>query len=391
MTSHFTMLCSESVTAAHPDKLCDQISDAIVDRFLRQDPQAGLVVECALSTGIVFLSAKYQSTARVDLTRAARNVIEEVGYDRETFDARTCTVMMSLHEMQADVSSRVDPEDWGRVVARDPVTAFGFACTHTPTLMPLPVVLAHRLARRIAQVHAEGELPAIVPDAKTQVGVEFEGGVPRRIHTIAILTSQSDPWSPTRAQVRDLIMDRVIGPVFDAEEIRPDARTRVAVNPEGPLAPGGPAAHAGLTGRKNATDTYGGYARHSSSALSGKDPSRIDRTAAYAARHAAKNVVAAGLAERCEVQVSYTVGLPDPVSLQVVTQGTGKVSDDELADRLQGALDFRVGAIASRFGLRRLSADHPEGFYRRLASYGHFGREDVSTPWEALDAVEALT
>jgi S-adenosylmethionine synthetase len=390
MTQHRTMLCSESVTAAHPDKLCDQISDAIVDRFLRQDPSTSLVVECALSTGIVFLSAKYQSAAKVDLTRTARSVIDGVGYSPDVFDARTCTVMMSLHETQMNNLTTADTEDWDRVVARDPVTAFGFACTHTASLMPLPIALAHRLARRCAAVRTDGDLAPMAPDAKTQVGVEFEAERPRRIHTIAVLTSQAGSDAPSQRAVRDHVMEQVIKPVFHDEEIQPDDGTRVAINPEGPLVPGGPRAHAGLTGRKNATDTYGGFARHSSSALSGKDPSRIDRTAAYAARHAAKNVVAAGLAGQCEVQVSYTVGLPAPVSLQVLTAGTGRVPDEEIAERVERVLDFRVAAIASRFRLHRLPEEHPAGFYRRLAAYGHFGREDVPAPWEAVDVAEAL-
>jgi S-adenosylmethionine synthetase len=393
MQSDF-VFSSESVTAGHPDKVCDQISDAIVDRFLRQDPLARVNAECAVSTSILFLSVKARSQATVDAPAAAREVLRDLGYSGNgAFDSRTCTIMTNLHEMPDDGRLRVDEEgldDAGidRVVARDQATVFGFACRDTENLMPLPITLAHRLARRLSQV--QRELDYLSPDGKTQVAVSYRDYSPVRIEGVSLVACQYAANRPSPAELEAEVRERVIKRAFEGMALQPDDRTRIAINPDGPQVPGGPALHAGLTGRKTATDGYGEFSRNSANAMSGKDPSRIDRVGSYAARHAAKHIVAAGLAERCEVQLSYSIGLAEPVSVVVQTFGTGKVPDQALSTRVATIFDFRPAAIVQRFGLRSLPARRQGVFYRNLASYGQVGRSDLDLPWEKLDHLDAL-
>lgn len=387
------MFASESVTEGHPDKLCDQISDAIVDRFLAEDPCARVIAECAVATAVVFVAARFSSRATVDFPNIARQVIGQIGYADHEFNARTCSVLTSLKDLGPDGGCEdertLSEEEIDRVPAKNQVTVFGFACTQTPALMPLPIWLAHRLARRLAEVRRQGLLPYLTPDGKTQVGVEYRDGRPSRIHGIAITAAQTEEH-PGLARVREELRETVIGHVFRDELLRPTAKTNIYINPEGLFLIGGPSAHSGLTGRKNAIDTYGEYSRHSGKALSGKDPLRIDRVGAYAARYAAKNVVAAGLASECEVQLSYTIGLSRPVSVQVETFGTGRLPDDLIAAALVRHFDFRLLGIVRQFNLRRLPATTRGGFYRKLAAYGHVGRTDIELPWEATDKAGLL-
>lgn len=385
---------SESVTEGHPDKLCDQISDAVLDQFLREDPLSRAIVECAVSTGIVFIAARYQSTAVVDIPHVARQVIGQAGYDQKDFNPKTTSIMTSLNELpdQAPVRDEVglsEPEI-DAVTARHPATLFGYACTQTAALLPLPIFLAHKLARRVSSARLTRRLPYLRPDAKVQVGVEYRQRRPARIHSITVLASHVRDGLPPAAQLRADFLGQVIGPVFRDEPVQPDDGTRIFINPEGPVPLGGPSLHAGLTGRKNAIDTYGEYARHSGAALSGKDPLRIDRVGAYVARYAAKNVVAAQLATECEVMLSYLNGQARPVSVQVETFGTGRVAEDEIARRIEQCIDLRPAGIVRQFRLRELPAVSKSGFYRRLAAYGHMGRLDFGLPWERTDRAAAL-
>jgi S-adenosylmethionine synthetase len=385
---------SESVTEGHPDKLCDQISEAVLDQFLREDARAGAIVECAVSTGVVFIAARYQARTLVDIPHIARQVIRDVGYNERDFNARTSSILTSLNELPCAVSpvdeSTLSDAEIEALGARHTATLFGYACTQTPAFLPLPIWLAHKLARRLSAARFTRQLPYLRPDAKAQVAVEFRNRRPVRIHSVVLLVSHTAGGIPPAAQLAGALREAVIDPVFRDEPVRPDAGTRIDVNPEGPFEIGGPSVHAGLTGRKNAIDTYGEYARHSAAALSGKDPSRIDRTGTYAARHAAKNVVAAGLADECEVQLSYAIGQARPVSVQVETFGTGRVSDAEIGARLEAQFDFRPAAIVRGFNLRRLPALTKGGFYRRLAAYGHVGRMDIGLPWERIDKAALL-
>jgi S-adenosylmethionine synthetase len=385
---------SESVTDGHPDKLCDRISDALVGQYLRRDPLARVTAECAVSTGILFVAVRLASSGVVDIPFAAREVIRGVGYERDGFNARDCTVMTTLSEFDRTADGPADEmamssEDIDRVPARDQVTVFGFACTQTASLMPLPLWLAHKLARQLTLARHDS-LPELLPDGKTQVSVEFRDRRPVRIYGLTVVTARRDVHGDNGDRLRPRIRELVIDPVFADEEIAPDERTRIDINPEGTFAGGGPSVHSGLTGRKTAVDTYGEYARHSGAALSGKDPSRIDRVGAYAARHAAKNVVAAGLAGECEVQLTYAIGLSRPVSVQVETFGTGTVDESDIERRVQAACDFRPAGIVKRFALRRLPATRSDGFYMALAAYGHVGRTDLDLPWERTDLVDAL-
>ena len=383
---------SESVTEGHPDKLCDQISDALVDHYLLQDPQSRIIAECAVSTGILFVSVKAASEAVVDVPHTARQVILDVGYTSGNFNGKTCTVMTNLSDA-IDGYPRIeettlDEHALDQWVAQDNVTVFGYACSQTPVLLPLPIWLANCLVRQMDHVRRE-TLPYLTPDGKCQVGVVFRDHRPTRIHSLTLVTSQL-PSAPPPAKLHDDLLEHVVMPVCADEGIAIDHQTRITINPEGPMQEGGPALHAGLTGRKNGVDTYGGFARHSGSALSGKDPLRVDRIAAYAARFAAKNVVAAGLAEVCEVQLSYSIGLAKPVSMRLDTFGTGTISDTAIAQRLQANFDFRLGGIIRRFELRDWPARRPAGFYRILAAYGQVGRLDMELPWENTDLAEAL-
>ena len=387
---------SESVTKGHPDKLCDQVSDAIVDCFLGQDPSSRIVAECAIASGVLFISAHYASLAKLDIPDVAREVIRNVGYSKEVFDADTCTVLTSFmdhtatHYGSLDLSKTTD-EEIDRITAKNQVTVFGYACDQTDTLLPLPIWLAHRLAERLGSHEVREALPYLLPDGKTQVGIEYRRGLPSRIHSITLVASQTDAGAVEPERLHADLVDLVIGPVLKSGRFKTDAKTRVFVNPEGPLIGGGPVAHSGLTGRKTGIDTYGEYARHSGAALSGKDPFRVDRVGAYAARYAAKNIVAAGLAKECEVQLSYSIGIAEPVSVRVRTFGSGGDLDESgLAACLIRTLDFRLGGIVRDLGLQNLPRDRGGSFYQRLAVYGHMGRMDLEVPWERTDKADAL-
>ncbi|MCX7913583.1 MAG: methionine adenosyltransferase [Thermodesulfovibrionales bacterium] len=389
------MFTSESVTEGHPDKLCDQISDAIVDHFLQRDPFSRVIAECAVSTSIVFIAARFSSEANIDFSNIARKVINQIGYDHDSFNSKTCSILTSLKELpEKDLyyfdERSLSDEEIEKIPAKNQVTVFGFACKQTSAFMPLPIWLSHKLARRLTAVRLQKILPYLAPDGKTQVGVEYKDRKPFRIHSITIVASQNTPTDPTLAKLREDIQEVVVKPVFHDEEIKIDSKTRIFINPDGPFIVGGPALHSGLTGRKNAIDTYGEYSRHSGAALSGKDPMRIDRVGAYAARYAAKNIVAAGLADECEVQLSYTIGLSRPVSIQIETFNSGKISDEEIAERIKNNFDFRLAGIIKKFNLRYLPSTIKGGFYRKLASYGHVGRMDIGLPWELTDKAELL-
>jgi len=387
------MFTSESVTDGHPDKLCDQIADAVVDRFLRQDPMARVLTECAVSNGILFIATRFASATTADIPGVAHQIIQQIGYTREDFNPETCTVMTSLSELpqvhQRD-EREMDSAEIDRIPAHNMANVFGFACDQTSALMPLPIWLAHKLARRLASVRLQRLLPYLAPDGKTQVGVEYRHGRPHRIHSLTIVASQWPDMAVSADRLRDDLMELVVAPAFMDEAIRPDRGTAVFINPNGTPVDGGPTTHSGLTGRKTAIDSYGEYSRQSESALSGKDPTRIDRVGAYAARHAAKNVVAAGLATACEVQLAYSIGQSSPVSVQVETFGTGTLPDETIVKRLVAHFDFRPAGIIRTYGLRHLPAIHRGGFYHRLAAYGHVGRMDLALPWERIDKAALL-
>jgi S-adenosylmethionine synthetase len=385
---------SESVTEGHPDKLCDQISDAIVDFFLNQDPQARVRAECAVSSAIVFIAARFRSKIKMDFSRIARKVIKRIGYEQEDFNDKICSILTTpsaLPVVEKDLfnEQELTDKEIGKIPARNQVTVFGFACDHTPTLLPYPIWLAHRLARQLTAVRRIKTLPYLMPDGKVQVGVEFKARRPQRIHSVTVTANQRDFKKPSLSKMRSDIREQVVVPVFEDEPIQPDHRTKINVNPDGPYL-GGPTHHSGLTGRKNAIDTYGEFSRHSGKALSGKDPLRIDRIGAYAARYAAKNVVAAGLASECEILLSYSIGTTKPVSLQVQTFGTGRIEDKAIAQLIQDSFDFRLAAILRDLNLRHLPAMAGGRFYQLLAAYGHFGRTDIDLPWEKTDRAEAL-
>ncbi|MGD9387088.1 MAG: methionine adenosyltransferase [Gammaproteobacteria bacterium] len=383
---------SDSVTRGHPDKLCDQVSDAIVDRYLARDPAARVTAECAVASGIVFLAGRTRSDATVDLSAVARDTIDAAGYRPAEFNGRECTIMTTVVEA-ADERIPVDddglvPEDLAaRIVARDQVTAVGFACRQTTTLMPLPVVLAHELARRLDEAQADGSLGWLSPDCKTQVAVEFEGRKPRRIAAVALTLTGDQAAAPAPDAARAAVLETVVEPVLAGQPARRDAKTRLIVEPRSGLSPGGPGLHAGLTGRKTAVDSYGEYGHHGGAALSGKDPFRIDRLGAYAARYLAANVVAAGLAEECEVQVSYGIGSAEPLSLFIQTFGSGRVDDQAITAAGREFLDLRPGALLRTL---RLPAALRGELFQRLAVYGHMGRTDIEVPWEDISRAAEL-
>jgi S-adenosylmethionine synthetase len=388
------VITSESVTQGHPDKLCDQISDAIVDHFLMQDACARVRAECAVSSAIVFIAARFHTKAKVDLPHVARKVIKRVGYDQPDFNSKTCSILTAPQGLPPDKRAcfnehALTDEDIEKIGVKNQVTVFGFACDQTPSFMPYTIWLARRLTRYLTTVHQEKRIPYLMPDGSVQVGVEYNDRTPSRIHSVMIVASQRAYEDASPKTLERDIMEAVVEPVFKDHELVPDKNTRIWVNPDGPLL-GGPSHHSGLTGRKNAVDNYGIYARHSAYALSGKDPLRIDRAGTYAARYAAKNVVAAGLASECEVILSYSIGLPRPVSILVNTFGTGKRPDRELNDLVEREFDFRVAAILHQFNLRQLPGASPSGFYQDLAANGHFGRADLDLPWERTDKVDKL-
>ena len=395
MTSNF-IFTSESVTRGHPDKICDQVSDAIVDHFLKQDPDARIVAECAVSSGVMFISTHYASSATsIDVSEIARRTVSEIGYPKEIFDANDCTILSSIMDHSEtdytplDLDAMSDKEI-DKITARQQTSVFGYACDHTEDLLPYPIWLAHRLAYRMDVVQSIKKLPYLLPDAEIQVGFRFEDGQPARIHSITLVATQSENSEADIEGLRKDMIDKVIKPVMKKERIKSDEDTIIHINPGGIRKGGGPSVHSGLTGRKTGIDTYGGYARSSGAALSGKDPMRIDRTSAYAARWAAKNVVAAGLAESCEVLLSYVVGRAQPISIQARGLGTSSLSDDALTRRVSRAFDFRLAAILRDLNLRHLPAMASGRFYQTLAAYGHFGRTDLELPWEKTDRAEAL-
>ncbi|BCX80637.1 S-adenosylmethionine synthetase [Methylomarinovum caldicuralii] len=394
MNQHTVLFTSEAVTAGHPDRLCDSISDAIVDRFLCQDPGSRVITECAISKGVVFIAARLASDVMIDLPETARSVIREIGYHPKDFDAEGCTVVTSIIQMPVEQrcqdESLLSDAEIDRIVAQNQTTVFGFACTHTPDLMPLPITLARHLANQLSAARTHEELACLSPDGTIQVGVELAGGIPRRLHTLALICGFQAGQIIKPDRLQETLKTQVIEPVLQSMQLSLDPETRILINPLGAHIRSGPATHSGMTGRKTANDTYGAYARHSGAALSGKDPLRIDRSGTYAARYAAKNVVSAGLAEACEVQLSYTIGQARPVSVEVDTFGTGTLKDEVIAKRLEEVFDFRVGAIIRDLQLRQLPSRYPEGFYRHLPVAGHFGASFTELPWERTDKAAEL-
>ena len=378
---------SESVTEGHPDKLCDQVSDAVVDEILRHDPAARVACECTASTGLLNIFGEITTSCYVDLQKVARDTGRDIGYTRGKygFDADTCAVVVSIDEQSPDIAMGVDSALETRaqggldIGAGDQGLMFGFACNQTEQFMPLPIELAHALTRRMSQARKSGEVPYMRPDGKSQVTVEYVDGVPTRVDTVVIST-QHDPEA-THAQIEKDMMEKVIAKVIPQRLL--DDETKYYINPTGRFVIGGPHGDAGLTGRKIIVDTYGGYARHGGGAFSGKDPTKVDRSASYAARYAAKNIVAAGLAEECELQLAYAIGVAHPVSVRIDTRGTAKAKETDIENALCQVMDFRPQAIIERLGLRR-------PLYRQIAAYGHFGRPDLDLPWEKLDLMEDL-
>ena len=394
MKSDF-VFTSESVTEGHPDKLCDLISDAIVDQFLIHDPYSRILAECAVANGVIFIAARFASQASVDIPQVARQIIQRVGYTGEGFNAEDCTILTNFSELPAQLYSKVDERELsGDKLDAPPAThhatVFGFACNQTEVLMPMPVWLAHQLARALTEARSVKTLPYLLPDATVQVAVEYKKQKPYRVHSINMVISHEEISAARMRAMRQEVLDQVVAPVLERENVHFDATANVLVNAYGPFVGGGPAVHSGLTGRKNAVDLYGQYCRRSGAALSGKDPARIDRTGNYQARYAAKNIIAAKLADECEVQLSYSIGQSQPVSIQVETFGTGNINDEDIAARIKEVIDFRPAAIIANFNLRQLPAATKGGFYQKLAAYGHVGRNDIELPWEQTDKVKAL-
>jgi S-adenosylmethionine synthetase len=384
------LFTSESVTDGHPDRLCDSISDAVVDRFLQKDPYARIIAECALSKNVLFLAARFVSEINIDIPEVARSVLSRVGYDENDFDAQNCSVLTSLIRMTSEHRAIADEKELSeaeldQITSHSQATVFGFACNQTPELMPLPIVLANRLAHRLSTARIKGKIPGLSPDCTVQVGVQYENGKPTYIPGITIIAGSTQKMCIDPVMLRECLIERVISPLFTNSTVSIDDRSEIFINPQGAYPKSGPAFHSGMTGRKTAADTYGAFARHSGSALSGKDPSRIDRIGAYMARYVAKNVVAAELADECEVQLSYAIGHAAPTSIQVQTFGSGKVGDEELLKRIHDQFDFRVGSIIRDFDLRHLPGKSLEGFYQKLPVEGHFGNTTSTLPWEALD------
>ena len=385
---------SESVTAAHPDKLCDRISDEIVDRLLEQDPASRVAAETAMFGGVVFLATRISTTARIDLAEIARRVLVAAGYHKDDYDGEAATILTSslgtLPESRPALRAEsLDEAGIAAIPAGNQVTVFGFATRQTETLMPLPIELAHALSLSLEAAARSGALPYLMPDGKSQVAVVYRDRIPRRIHSISLVICRRPGVGVEERRVRDDLIQAVLEPVFAERAIRPDDDTRLYFNPEGPFVGGGPQVHCGLTGRKTAMDCYGDLARHGGAALSGKDPLRIDRAGAYAARHVAKQVVGAGLAESCELQLSYTAGESAPLSIQVDCFNTGRIPDAAIESRIRERFDLRPAAIVRDLGLQSIAA-RPGGFYRHLAAYGHMGRVDLDVPWEHLDRQDDL-
>jgi S-adenosylmethionine synthetase len=390
MTSPKLMFTSESVTEGHPDKICDQISDAVLDACLEQDPMSRVACETATKTGVVMLLGEITTNAYVNFDDLVRRVVKEIGYDDsgKGFDGNTCAVLSAIASQSPDIDMGVsksfeakggDNEDMDKIGAGDQGMMFGFACNETPTLMPMPIYLAHKLTRRLSEMRKNGTMPWLRPDGKSQVTVQYAKGKPQRIDTVLISTQHAPDIS--HAEITEQVIENVIHPSMPKDMV--DKDLKIFVNPTGRFVIGGPMGDAGVTGRKIIADTYGGMGRHGGGAFSGKDPTKVDRSAAYAARYAAKNVVAAGLADRCEIQVAYAIGVAHPLSVNVETFGTAKIADDKISQLVTEHFDLRPGAIIRDLNLRR-------PIYRKTAAYGHFGRDDIEFPWEKTDKADAL-
>lgn len=412
MTAKNFLFTSESVTEGHPDKICDQISDAILDEFLTKDNKSRVAAETTVTTGMALVCGEITSDCYVDIPAVVRQTIKNIGYVGENgggFDYKTCAVLTSIDEQSTDIAggvnkaletrndnadtSSAETEDIG---AGDQGIMFGYACNETPELMPLPISLAHKLSYRLSRVRKKGIVDYLRPDGKSQVTVEYVDGKPARIHTVLIST-QHDPVIGTisdNAKVQEIIRNdikqHVVDYVFKNERIKPDEKTIILVNPSGRFVIGGPQGDAGVTGRKIIVDTYGGYSRHGGGAFSGKDPTKVDRSAAYAARYVAKNIVKAGLAEKCEIELAYAIGVAEPISVLVDTFGTGKILDEDLAELVNNNFDLRPVGIINKFDLRNLPAKNGGKFYQKLAAYGHMGRTDIEVPWEETEKAESL-
>ncbi len=392
MTSPKLMFTSESVTEGHPDKICDQISDAVLDSCLEQDPMSRVACETATKTGYVMLLGEITTRAHINFDELVRKAILEIGYDDSAkgLDGNSCGVLVAIAKQSGDIAMGVDKAleakigemseaEIEAIGAGDQGMMFGFACNETAQLMPMPIYLAHKLSRRLAELRKDGTLPWLRPDGKSQVTVEYSHGKPKRIDTVLVSTQHSPDMA--QADIREQVMEHVIMPSMPDGMV--DKEIKVFVNPTGRFVIGGPQGDAGVTGRKIIADTYGGMGRHGGGAFSGKDPTKVDRSAAYATRWAAKNVVAAGLADRCEIQVAYAIGVARPLSINVETFGTGKISDEKIAALINEHFDLRPGAIIRDLGLRK-------PIYRKTAAYGHFGRDDVDFPWEHTDKAATL-
>ena len=402
------LFSSESVTEGHPDKICDQISDAFLDAHLNGDDQSRVAAELLVNTGLVMVSGEITSATQVDYVDLVRNKLTEIGYtDADNgFSADSCSVLVALDKQSPDISQGVSSAQESReklsedeldsIGAGDQGLMFGFACNETPELMPMPISLAHRATRRLAAVRKTGDLPYLRPDGKSQVTVAYENGKPVGIDTI-LLSTQHDPSvdgtsdeDKVHSKIQQDLWEAIVKPVFSDIDVKPDANTNYLVNPTGKFVVGGPQGDCGLTGRKIIVDTYGGYARHGGGAFSGKDPTKVDRSAAYASRYVAKNIVAAGLADKCEVQLSYAIGVARPVSILVDTFGTGKVEEDRLLELVKAHFELRPAGILQDFNLTGLPRQQGGRFYQDIAAYGHFGRTDLELPWERTDKAEAL-